>query len=621
LDRLEFENEGGETARFTHYRSDPDDPASLSHDNVVGIYEDQTGGLWIGTTGGGLNRFDRRTEQFSRFQMDPNDPYSLSHDMITSIFIAPTGLFWLGTAGGGINILDLESKAFKHIYSIPGEPNTLNNNDVMGIYEDMEGVLWVGTGSGGLNKFDPQTQQVTYYQNDPGEPESISHNMVREIVQDPQGMLWLATRGGLNHLDPSTGEATAYLYDPDDPFSLLHNQVYTVFLAKDGMIWVGTRAGPNQLDPLTGEMLAFPQYQKLDDSLSDIPLDSIDQDSTGVLWMGTAGGGLIRFDPQTEQFTQYKHNPDDLASLADNFIWNVHIDRTGDLWIGTAAGLDRFDVDTGRFIHFNEKDGFPAGGVMSILQDDRPVEAGGPNIWVSTKKGLTRLDTESGEVRNYNVSDGLQGDDFGWSSAFKNQQGELFFGGTNGLTVFDPSQIVDNPHIPPVVITDFQLAGNSVEINQDSILKQAIQETDHLVLSYDDRVISFEFAALNYRAPEKNRYRYKLEGFDDGWTEVGSDRRFATYTNLNPGEYVFRVLGSNNDGIWNEEGASIAVTITPPWWGTFWFRSLLFIAVVGAAVGFYQWRVRRMRARSQELSALVVERTAALHSANEHLTQ
>jgi signal transduction histidine kinase/ligand-binding sensor domain-containing protein len=620
LDRLVFDKKGGEAAHFTHYRNDPDDPSSLSHDDVFSIYEDKTGGLWIGTTGGGLNRFDRRTEQFFRFQNNSQDPYSMNHNSITSIFGDPAGLLWLGTRGGGVNILDLESKDFRHYYSIPGNTNTMNNNDVMGIYEDPEGVLWIGTGSGGLNKLHLQTQQATYYQNDPAEPDSITDNMVREIVQDPQGMLWLPTRRGLNRFDPSTGEATAYLHDPSDPSSLLHNNVYTVYQAEDGAIWVGTRAGPNRLDPLTGEISAYHQYQELEDKLSDVPVSSIDEDAKGVLWMGTGGGGLIRFDPQAEQFTQYKHNADDPESLVDNFIWNIYFDSTGNLWIGTAAGLDRFDGDSGGFIHYNEKDGLPPGAMMSILQDDLPAEAGGPYLWISTSKGLTRFNPELGLVRIYDVSDGLQGDDFVWSSAFKNQHGELFFGGTNGLTVFNPSQIVDNPQIPPVVITDFQLAGKSVEISEDSILKQATQETDHLVLSYEDRVISFEFAALNYRAPYKNRYRYMMEGFDEEWIEVGSDRRFVTYPNLDPGEYVFRVLGSSNDGVWNEEGTSIEISITPSWWQTFWALGLFLILIVAVLSGAYRWRVSSLESRSRQLETQVAEQTYQLDERVKELT-
>ncbi|MFA9403857.1 MAG: two-component regulator propeller domain-containing protein, partial [Anaerolineales bacterium] len=546
-----------------------------------------------------------------RFRANPDDPYSLSHDAVEGVYRDPTGLLWLGTRGGGVGILDLESKAFRHYYSIPGDTSTLNNNDVLGIYGDSDDVLWIGTGSGGLNKFDIQAQQVNYYQYDPIEPEGIADNMVREIVQDSQGILWLATRQGLNRFDPGTRETNVYQHDPDDPSSLMHTNTFTVYLAKDGAIWVGTRGGPNRLDSLTGETSAYPQYQELEDIL-DVMVLSIAEDAAGMIWMGTGGGGLIRFDPLTEQFAQYRHNIDDPDSLVDNFIWNLFFDSAGNLWIGTAAGLDRFDADTGRFVHFNVKDGLPPAAVMSILQDDLPAEAGGPNLWISTTKGLTKFNPESGTVRNYDSSDGLQGDDFVWSSAFKNQHGELFFGGTNGITAFNPSQIEDNPHIPPIIITDFQLAGKSVEISNDSILEYAIHETEYLNLSHKDQVISFEFAALNYRAPEKNRYRYMMEGFDADWIEVGSDRRFVTYTNLDPGDYVFRVIGSNNDGVWNEDGTAIKITITPPWWGTVWAIGIFLLMIVVGMFGAYRWRLSSLESRGRSLEAQIEKQTSQL---------
>jgi PAS domain S-box-containing protein len=614
LDRLEIDHE--DKANFTHYRNDPDDLSSLSENNLYAIDEDESGGLWIGTLGGGLNRFDRRTEQFKRFQHNPSDPYSLNHDTVLSLAADPTGLLWVGTAGGGVNVLDLEAKAFKHVYAIPGDPNSLNNNDVMGIYQDPDGVLWIGTGSGGLNKFDRQTNEVSFFQPDPNDPDSISGNMVREIAPDADGMLWLASWQGLNRFDPRTGEATVYLHDPDDPDSLLHNSIYTVRQVEDGSVLIGTSNGVNHLDPLTGEISTYHHNQEINNILSNTrPVLSIEEDGQGTLWIGTGGGGLIEFNPQEERITQYQHNPNDPGSLVDNTIWNIFLDHAGRLWIGTSIGLDRFDSETGEFIHYNEKDGFPPGGVASILEDDLPAESGGPNLWVSSSAGLTRFNPETGTIRNFDATAGLQGNAFNWSSAFKNENGELFFGGTNGLTSFFPAQIDDNTNVPPVVITNLELDNQPVEITEDGILSQAVAFTDQLVLPHDARVISFEFAALSYRAPEKNRYRYKLEGFDEGWTEVAADRRLITYTNLDPGDYTFRVLGSNNDGEWNEEGASIDITITPPWWGTTWFRGTAVILIVALVAGGFLWQRRVEKRRQENLETQVTDRTHELQEA------
>ena len=610
LDRLEFD---GEAPHFTHYKNDPENPSSLSHDSIYTLYADEAGGLWIGTLGGGLNHFDYRTEQFTTFQNNPDDPYSLNHDSVLSIAGGRTGLLWLGTGGGGVNVLDLKPKAFNHVYGIPGDPKTLNSNDVMGIYQEPDNAVWIGTGSGGLNKFDTQTHQVSHYQPDPNDPDSISQNTVREITQDSQGMLWLATWNGLNRFDPETEEATVYFHNPEDPDGLLHNSIYTVRLIEDGSILVGSSAGVNRVDPSTGEISIFHQTEEIEEILSNTePVLSIEEDEQGVLWIGTGGSGLIQFDPQEERITQYQHNLSDPDSLADDTIWNVFIDQAGRLWIGTSVGLDRFDSATSSFVHFNENDGFPPGGVASILEDDLPVEAGGPNLWISSSAGLTRFNPETGAIRNYDVTDGLQSNAFSWSAAIKSESGELFFGGTNGLTSFFPSQISDNSDVPPVIITNLELANQPVKIGEDGILSQAIAFTDQLFLPHDARVISFEFAALNYRAPEKNRYRYMLEGFDEDWTEVGADRRLVTYTNLDPGDYTFRVLGSNNDGVWNEEGTSIAITIASPWWQTTWFRLAVGASLIGLVGLAFVEQGRRRRMREQELEALVETRTQEL---------
>jgi PAS domain S-box-containing protein len=619
LDRLKFEGADGESAHFTHFRYDPEDPTSLSHDSLFNIYEDDSGGIWIATLGGGLVQFDRSSEKFKSYQANPDDPYSLSHNSIISMSGDPNGLLWLGTSGGGVNILDLAAKAFRHYYSIPGEESGLNSNDIMGIYQAPDGTLWIGTGSGGLNKLDGQTRQVSHFKHDPNKSGSITDNMVREIVQDPREFLWLPTRRGLNRFDPSTGEASVYLNEPENPDSLLNNNVMTVYLAENGIIWAGTWSGLNRIDPISGEIYTYHQNPDLAEVLSGVTVISIDEDVDGTLWIGTFGAGLIQFDPQTEKLSQYKHNPDDPSSLSDNTVWNVYFDEAGRLWSGTGAGLDRFDGDSNLFLHYNENDGLPSAGVMSILEDDLPPELGGPNLWLSTTKGLTRFNPETGNVRNYDASDGLQGNDFVWSSAFKSPSGELYFGGTNGLTAFYPTQIEDNTHIPPLVITNLELAGEPVEISEGSVLEQAISVTDQLVLPYYERVISFEFTSLNYRAPKKNRYRYKLEGFDDQWTEVGSDRRFVTYTNLDPGQYTFRVIGSNNDSIWNEEGTSIEIKITPPWWETVWFRGGLFVMVLGLVGTGFVWQRRTANAQERRLESLLEERTRELSFAQTQL--
>jgi signal transduction histidine kinase/CheY-like chemotaxis protein/streptogramin lyase len=375
----------------------------------------------------------------------------------------------------------------------------------------------------------------------------------------------------LNRFDRETEQFTRYQHDPADPGTLSHNQVTTIY-----------------------------------------------EDRSGVLWIGTMGG-LNKFDRQTEQFTHYQHDPDDPNSLAVNAVFSLYEDRRGRFWIGTmGGGLDKLDRENDQFIHYTVKNGLSSNTVWGILEEDASPDEEDGNLWLSTTWGLSRFNPQTETFRNYDVSDGLQSNSFLPVSAYlKSNSGEMFFGGANGFNAFYPEQIVDNRQISPIVITDFQLANKPVPIGGGSVLQESIIETDHLVLSYLDRVFSFEFAVLNYRAPEKNRYKYRLEGFEAEWNEVDSKRRFATYTNLDPGDYVFRVIGSNNDGIWNEEGTSVHITVTPPWWETMWFRIGMMVVAIGLLAGGFRWRVSAIEARSRKLEIQVEDRTKELQKAKE----
>ena len=579
-----------ETGGFNHYRHDSEDPHSLSHNFVTDILGDDAGNLWVSTMGG-LNRFDRRQGSFVRYLADPNNPDSLSHNSTSALYEDTSGLLWIATLGGGVNKLDLNAKPFTQVCDTLSKLFIAGSHDVREIYEDQNGVLWIGT-TEGLIGFNCQDEIVSHYTQDVDDLQSLSHNVVRAIVQDQNGLLWLGTQGGLDRFDPRTQEFTAYRADPSDPEGLLSDAMWSAYLDSQGMLWVGTSLGLNQIDPRSEQFTAAYRSDPDDPhSLSGNTVTAIHEDQDGVLWIGTLGDGLNRFDKETGRFTVYRHDPDDPQSLGENSIWAVYEDSAGRLWIGTGAGLDRFNRASGEFVHYGEQSGLPGVSVAGILEDDGPPTEGGlgeqdgANLWISTSSGLYRYDPKTDTARHYDVKDGLPGDNFSLHSAFKSASGKLFFGSTNGLAAFYPAQIQDNPHVPPVVLTDFQLANKPVEIGDESVLQAAIPEAEHLTLSHQDRVISFEFAALDYRSPNKNRYRYTLEGFDEDWTEVGSDRRFVTYTNLDPGEYTFRVLGSNSDGVWNEEGAAVRITVEPPLWDTWLFRGAVALALILGAVG------------------------------------
>ncbi len=651
------------TETFRHYRNDPEDPASLSNNVIRSLLVDSAGTVWAGTWGGGLNRFDRQSEGFSHYRNEPDNPNSLSNDAVMSIKQAANGALWIGTLGGGPNwldpqtgrfqrlgtesedpwaleatavydfleedgllwlatnndifVLDLQPKRFQTFQHEPNNDDSLASNEIDSIYADPQGILWVATGSTGLNRIDRTTGEVTHFQENPADPASSSANEIWEIAPDGDGKLWLATFGdGLKKFDPETGESLTYRNNPDDRESLGSDRVTSVVRDQSGTVWVGTwDAGLDRFDPATG---AFSHYVHDPDdphSLSDNTIMMVTEDHNGELWIGTLNGGLNRFDRATETFTRYQGEAGNPQSLPANAITAVLLDRAGRIWVGTLnGGLARLNIETGEATVYDQSDHLPADSVFSILEDARG------RLWLSTSNGLSRFDPNTGSFRNYDVDDGLPGNVFEASTAFQSPSGEMFFGASNGLLAFYPDQIDDNPTVPPVVITDLLLANDPVPIGEDSVLQQAIDETDRLTLSYRDRVISFEFSALNYAAPHKNRYRYMLDGFDEGWTEVGSERRLVTYTNLDPGDYTFHVLGSNNDGAWNEEGASLALTITPPWWDTLGFRTLVSFLFVGLIAAVFVGERRRATIQQRNLEAKVQARTRELLDARTQIT-
>ena len=354
------------------------------------------------------------------------------------------------------------------------------------VYVDRLGLIWIGTRSTGLIKYDPDTEQITNYRYDDTNPHSLSYDSVVNIHEDRTGTLWIGTYGGgLNAFDRETEQFTRYQHDPADPHSLSANVITSVY-----------------------------------------------EDRAGVLWVGTISGGVNKLDRETGAFIHYRRNAADSHSLSSDAIVTIFEGGTGDFWIGTSAGLDRFDRQKDQIVrNYSTKHGLPDDTVSVILEDEQG------RLWLGTQNGMSRFDPQTENFRNYTISDGLQGKSFSlYTTPSKSPSGEMFFPGSGGFNAFYPDQIVDNLNAPPVLITDFQLANKPVPIRDDSVLRKSILETNELVLSYQDNVFSFEFVALDYRDPEKDRYKYKMDGFEEEWNEVDSTRRFATYTNLDPGE-------------------------------------------------------------------------------------
>jgi ligand-binding sensor domain-containing protein/signal transduction histidine kinase len=585
---------------FISYQNNPMDPRSISSNYVLSVCEDSAGAIWAGTDGGGLNVFERHSGRFFSCKNKAEDPNSISNNRITSIFQDKAGGLWFGTYGGGVNLYYRKIQKFHHYKQEPNNPNSLNYNMIRGIFEDHEGILWIGTENKGLNRFDRAKNKFTHYLHDPADPYSLSYDNVRSICEDQSGLLWIGTYGGgLDKFDRTTGRFSRYVHDSADPGSLSCDKIIPLLLDRQNYLWVGTQGGGlDRFDPKThGEPhgshgCVHYRYNISDPySLSNDKVWSIYEDREGTLWVGTFEG-LNKFDRKTGRFTRYFSDPHDPSTLSDSWISSVCEAASGKLWVSTFNGLNSLERSTGIFTRYTKKDGLPNNTIYCMLEDTKG------DLWMSTNRGLSVLHLSTGEFKNYNANDGLQSNEFNGSSFFKSKKGELFFGGINGFNAFFPDSIYNNPFVPPVVITDFKIFNKSVPIGAmpdgRSILTRSISATRSINLSYKDNLLSFEFAAINYASPEKNQYAYKMEGLDKVWNQVGN-KRFITYAGLAPGKYVLNARGSNNDGVWNEEGTSLKITITPRFSQTWWFKICVLLLLTGAGVFLYELRIHFVR--------------------------
>ena len=555
---------------------------------VRALCTDGRGGIWVGLLDAGLVYLDTRTRRTALFQHDNRNAATLSYNAIISFSPEPDGGLWIGTAGGGVNHFNPRLVRFRHFHQDLPLPRSLSNNVVRAVTEDDRQNLWVATSGGGLTRYDRTGSNAAYIRSTPGGGNGLGSDFVQSLSRDPAGNLWAGTVGGLHWINPRSGAIRRYPHKPEDPNTPSDNFIATVLADKSGTIWVGTSG--HGLDRYDQRRNLFSHFvARADDSTSVVGnfIDALFEDSKGNLWIGTWGSGACCYDRDTGKFRRFAPRPDDPHALSHNTVLCFCEDHRGFIWIGTSDGLNRYDESTNSFIHWSVADGLPNGVVNGILEDAKG------NLWISTNRGLAKFDPERRSFRVYDVLDGLQGNEFNIGAAYAGSDGTFYFGGVNGLTAFFPDSITDNPTVPPIVLTSFKV------FDRETQLGGSIISAHDIILSHDDNFFSFEFAALDLTAPEKNRYAYMLDGFDRSWVQSGT-RRYASYTHLDPGDYVFRVKGANSDGRWNEAGTSIRLTILPPFWARWWFRIGAFALVTGAIAYVYQ---RRDTRRKRELAA------------------
>lgn len=574
-----FDRETGTFTRYSFNSSSVSPPTIDSH--LRYLVEDKDGNLWMGTADDGLIRFDTKQKKFFRFVHDPNERSGLSSNHIRSLQIDRSGILWVGTYGDGIDKMNPLQQPFRHYYPLPSNPNSLSKKFISSIVEDRDGVIWVGTGNG-LDRLNKLTGTFTHFRHDPKRPNSLPNRQVQAILEDHDGTLWVASQGDLSKFNRQTGEFITPTRNPIRyPYLGKNENIFALYEDRKGLLWLGTNNGIKSFDRRTGQVVHYVYDPHKAGGISDAWAISLLEDNWGNLWVGTGSVALNRLDRKTGQFTRYYPSRAKAGSITADAVPGLFQDSKGNMWFGTrGGGLCHFDYKTETFRAYTQADGLADNSVYAITEDHEG------QIWLGTSKGLCRFTVETNTFSNYDANDGLPSAGLGQAHC-KGKDGTLYFGGDNGFVAFDPRRLTTNQAVPAVVITQIKLFDKSIRNKADD---------KTIDLNYTENFISFDFAALDYHNPAKNQYAYQLVGLDKDWIYSGS-RRYTSYTDLNPGDYIFRVKASNNDGVWNEKGASIRIIIRPPWWKTVWFRALSTIGLVvmaGMSVRFYtQTKLRR----------------------------
>lgn len=596
-----------DTGKFYHYRNNPNDPNSIPDNWVWPIYENSRGELWIGTVKGGLSKFNFKTGTFINYNNDPNDPKSINNNFIFSIYEDKSSMMWVGTNLGGINYFNLSTNSFEHFKNDPENKNSLNDDLVASMLVDRNGTYWIGTNNGGLNKLDYNKKIFTSYTHNPTGPKGLASNSIQSLMEDQSGIIWIGNfNNGLNAFDCKTGIFTHYTHNPSEPGSLSDNRIYALVEDKKQNIWIGTYAGGlNKLEKKTGKISNYQFNENDSTSISSNSTWSLELDESGKLWIGTFGGGVNIFNEDKQIFNHFKNNPGDSTSIVDNNIIRIFEDSRSNMWFGTTKGLSKYIRRANNFTNYDEKDGLANNFVYGIVEDRNG------NLWLSTNDGISKFNPQKETFKNYYQEDGLQGNEFNQNAFAKDPiTGNILFGGPNGFNVFNPDSLKENTFLPPIVFTGY------TRYNKDNkegkpIIEKGVSDRDTIFLTYKDNIVTLEFSALSYYNSFENQYRYKLEGFNENWIQLGNNHS-VTFTNLSAGEYKLRIIGSNNDGLWNEEGKSLLIIVSPPWWKTKFAIGFYIIAAFSFLFGLRRFEIKRREQKAQiRESALRIKATEA----------
>ncbi|MFD1616290.1 two-component regulator propeller domain-containing protein [Gelatiniphilus marinus] len=616
------------TKTVKHYAYPENSAAELNENNVSVLYQDKENNIWLGFKNG-LALLNKLTDEFEFFSLKSQNQKAVT-DHVRTLREDYLGNLWIGTYNG-IYVLNANKKSISHVVHDENNPNSLSQNSIYKIYQDIKGDMWIGTYAGGISYYD-RSYDVFQHFSSGANNTKLNYKVVSSIIEDPYNNLWIGTEGGgINVYNKKTQLYTYYVHNPENPKSLSANNVKAMIQDRAGNFWIGTHdEGLNFLNP-NNKPFQFKRYKNHPNSansLSNNRIISLFEDHKNNIWIGTSGGGLNVLNPKTNKITRIKDtenlagkliyniartsNKNELIIASSNGLSKINIetktlskidflskknaqttnpvlavfeDENKGLWIGTEGnGLYYFNTATQETAIFDTTSGLPNDVIYGIIPDDNN------HIWLSTNYGLSRINLQTHQIKNFNASDGLQSNEFNYGAYLKNKNGELLFGGANGFNVFNPNDIVENTFVPPVTITSFKV-NNKPYLN-------ITDSTGLITLKHKQNDFNFDFVALSFSQPNKNQYAYKLEGFDKDWNYIGN-KKSATYTNLDSGDYVFKVKASNNDGLWNEKGAAISINILPAPWLTWWAYLLYAIILTALALVIRKLALMRIKERNE----------------------
>ncbi len=607
-------NNNNQTIHFSELKSKKE----FKFSSIYFGFQDVNNDLWFGTDGDGLYKYSSKNHTFQKYHNSGNEFNSITSNAIYACCEDRSKLLWFGTMNG-ISYLDKKLK-FDHYQRVIIDDNYTLNNYVTSFAKDSRGKLWIGTDGGGLCLYDRKTGKIEPYRYN----KKLKSLKVIDLAADTEGKLWVGTwNGGLHCIDVITNEIKNFMPEKGNSNSIMSPNIMAMTIDHNNNLWIASFLdGISYFDKNSESFFHILPSNDIYTTISNY-VYALNKDSYGNVWIGNLRTGINRLvydknkpiNDKNIKLYRYSNN----LVLAHKSITAFFEDSNFNLWIGSQNGLVKFNYKNEVVKVYLEKDGLPGNAICGILEDSHE------NLWISSNKGISKFDRKSNTFRNYDSDDGLQSNQFNNHACFKDNDGTMYFGGVNGFNVFHPDSIVDNQYIPPVVLTDFKIFMKSVQVgekvNGRIVLTKSISMLKELELRYDESMITFEFAALNYIFPEKNQYAYILEGFDNSIHYVGNERS-ATYTNLNQGEYTFKVIASNNDGLWNNTGVSINITILPPWWKS-WWAYVIYLLVVLAMLYYYRRRaINKEKIRSQiALERLEFEKTRELNQKNIEVEQ